>query len=181
MLYKLIEIQNIRENDPTQKLFIELSILEEKSVNDIKSLPIETIDRLINKYSYLYSNKPIDAIHSFKIDGQEYKLPLSLLNLPYGIWEDLEFINNNIRIGNEDIEEYWEKFPFILYILTYGKNYVKENASDNIIEGSKVFKNISIKDALAVSNFFLLLKGKSLIPIKLYFQKKVINLLKTLI
>lgn len=155
MLQNLIDIYNLKIEDKVERMIVELAILENKKPKEIKALSTERIEQLIEKHKYLYENPT--PISQFIIEGKVYKLPLTLFGLPYGMWEDMEVINSNNQFG----EIFWEKLPYILYILTYGNDYVKDNASDNIVEGSEIFKKISVKDALGVSAFFLTLKSQS--------------------
>lgn len=171
---KLIEISQLDIEDTKERLIIELSILEEKDFNKIKELPIESIERLIKKHEYLYK-QPMPK-NTFTIEGKLYSLPITLYGLPYGIWEDIETINNNDSFGRT----FWEKFPYLLYILTYGKNYVSEDASSKIMEESKKFELISVEDALAVSSFFLLLKMPLLQGLRTYTKLMILTPLKSM-
>ena len=172
MLSKLVEIQNLKIEDSFDKLVTELAILENKSVKEIKNYSVEMINKLVQKHSYLYEQpKPISE---FVIDGVKYQLPITLYGLPYGVWEDIEFINSNDSFGRT----FFEKLPYILYILTYGRDYVKNNASDNIMEGSKVFEKMTVKDALGVSTFFLTLKKPLYVNLRVYLNQTVKELLE---
>lgn len=175
MLKKLIEITNLQIEDNKERVFIELAILENKPVKEIKNLTIEQFDRLLNKYEFLYNNCK-EVKDEFVIDGVTYKLPTTLFNAPYGIWEDIEAINSNSVFG----DTFWEKLPYTLYVLTYGNNYVIDGASANIMEESKKFYNISIEDAIKVSNFFLLLKNPSLQSLRAYTKMKLLQKIKPL-
>jgi hypothetical protein len=180
-IQKLVQISSIDVEDKAERLIIELAILENISYKEIKGYSYEKIDRLIKKYDYLYITTP-EANESFTIEGVEYKLPITLYNTPYAVWEDMEVINKTNQLydpitkTNISIETFWEKFPYLLYILTH-KNYA-DNGADNLIEGSKVFYNISIKDALAVKDFFLLLKMPLHLNIAAYIKLKKRKLMK---
>ena len=171
---KLIEISQLDIEDKKERLIIELAILEGKDFNKIKELSTEGIERLISKHKYLYE-QPVPK-NTFMIDGHLYSLPITLYGLPYGVWEDIETVNNNDSFG----KNFWEKFPYLLYILTYGKNYVSDDASSKIMEDSKKFELISVQDALSVSSFFLLLKMPLLKGLKTYIKLMIQTNLKTM-
>jgi hypothetical protein len=172
-IQKLIDISQLDIEDKKERLIIELAILENKDFNKIKEMSLEAIERLITKHQYLYSN-PIPK-NTFSLNGVNYALPITLYGLPYGVWEDIETVNNNDSFGTT----FWEKFPFILYILTYGKDYVQDDASNNIMTESDKFNDISIEDALAVSSFFLLLKMPLLKGLRTYIKLMINQTLKT--
>lgn len=173
-IQKLIDISQLDIEDKKERLIIELAILENKDFNKIKEMSLESLERLITKHKYLYSN-PIPK-NTFSLNGVNYALPITLYGLPYGVWEDIETVNNNDSFGTT----FWEKFPFILYILTYGKDYVKDDASNNIMTESDKFNDISIEDALALSSFFLLLKMPLLKGLKTYIKLMIQTNLKTM-
>lgn len=173
-IQKLIDISQLDIEDKKERLIIELAILENKDFNKIKEMSLESLERLITKHKYLYSN-PIPK-NTFSLNGVNYALPITLYGLPYGVWEDIETVNNNDSFGTT----FWEKFPFILYILTYGKDYVKDDASNNIMTESDKFNDISIEDALALSSFFLLLKMPLLKGLRTYIKLMIQTNLKTM-
>ena len=175
-IQKLIEISQLDIEDKNERLLVELAILENKNFKVIKEMSMEALQRLINKYHYMYTTETVTPKNTFIIEGQTYSLPITLYGLPYGIWEDIEAVNNNKTFG----ETFWEKFPYLLYILTYGKNYVQDDASNNIMTESDKFKDISLEDALAVSSFFLLWKKPLKEGLQTYIELMTKQMIKSM-
>ena len=74
-IQKLIDISQLDIEDKKERLIIELAILENKDFNKIKEMSLESLERLITKHKYLYSN-PIPK-NTFSLNGVNYALPIS--------------------------------------------------------------------------------------------------------
>lgn len=166
-LEKLITISKIKADDNQTRLLKELAVLEGISFKEIKEMSIERIDFIIQKYDYLYNpDYKVENINSFVLDGNKYSLPVSLFGKSYGLFESLEAITSNDSIGNN-----WEKLPYYLFLLTYKGDLFKDGEGIDLMEEeSKKFLNISIKEALGLSSFFLTYGKGLLSDLRIYLE-----------
>lgn len=171
-LKELIKISNL-PNTIENKSLVELAILENVNLDELKQFSLPRIESLYEKYSFLYDSNPLPPIREFSLNGVEYNLPLTLTELPYGIWIDLETILSNNQYGDTTLE----KLPYILYILVFRNNYLIDNLSSNIEEGSKQFLDVDIKSAIQLHTFFLLLEKGSPQLTEVFMKEKLLKVL----
>lgn len=148
-LYKYQELQTYYkslEGDEKVDIIKILSILTDKSEDDIRLLPIEFINKLMDKTKYL-SETPNPPISNYlTIKNEKYYInPLE--KLTFGEWVD---VNTAMQNNNDDIVT-------ILAILCrktnekYDDDYINNKFKDRL----EMFRNITVIEAMSVVGFFL--------------------------
>lgn len=174
-LGKLVEIEKYYGDDE-KKFDIRdvIHILCDKSVDEVNALPMDFLEIILEKLSFLrYEPKVDEPTNKVEIDGETY-----IVN----VFEQLrtgEYIALDTAIKNDKYD-----YPSFLAIVCRkeGEAYDSKFEADKFSERRKMWENISCLKVLPIISFFLDLWARSEIPSQMYsiLKERLDNIAKNL-
>lgn len=170
---KLQELQKI-DWESMEEIDIQVSviaILNDMTEDDVLSLPLTEYSKLASQTKFLENPpKPKKRLPSkITINGVEYVLLKDVSDMTTG-----QYIDYNQYLTSNDVNTF---LPHILscFIIPKGKKYGDYNVDDVVNE---IKENLSVEEALGISNFFMKKFRSSTRAILLYLDWKMKRMAK---
>ena len=140
-----------------------IAILCGKSVDEVEQLPVEFVESIISKMSFIQEQPQVSASCSCVIDGERYSVNAKE-KLTFGEWVAFNMIQES---GDVDVAK-------ILAVVCRkdGEAYTSEFENNVFPERVKMFRDASCMKTLPIVAFFLNLYALSAIPSQRSFLKE---------